>query len=71
MNPVTARLWVSVLRDVVIIFVAAFMAVFETVAVSEPNLYVLALAGTLFGVPAALRLDDFYRKERTGEHTPE
>lgn len=67
MNPVTARQWVSVFRDTAIIFVAGFMAIYETVFVSEPSVYILALAGTLFGVPAALNLDSLVRKKPDGE----
>lgn len=66
LNPATARLWVSVLRDLVILAVASFIAVYETVAVHEPNIYLLGLAGTLFGVPAALNLDALYRRGSEG-----
>jgi hypothetical protein len=62
MTPATARQWVSVFKDVAIILVAAFLAIHETISMGEPNIYVLGLAGTLFGVPAVMNLDALYRK---------
>ena len=50
------------LKDVVILLVAAFLAVYESVVEAEPNIYILGLAGTLFGVPAVLNLDALYKK---------
>lgn len=74
MTPETARLWVSVFRDLAIVLTAVFLAVFEAVAVVSPNVYVLGLAGTLFGVPAVLRADELMArssgKGRNGDNGP-
>lgn len=67
MSPETARLWVSVLRDLAVVLTAVFLAVFEATAVSSPNVYVLGLAGTLFGVPAVLRADELLARASRGK----
>lgn len=67
MSPETARLWVSVFRDLSIVLTGVFLAVFEATAVSNPNVYVLGLAGTLFGVPAVLRADEALARVSRGK----
>lgn len=67
MSPETARLWVSVFRDLAIVLTAVFLAVYEATAVHDPNAYVLGLAGTLFGVPAFLRADELLGRGTRGK----
>jgi hypothetical protein len=57
LDPKAAREWIRIVRDVVILFVAAFMLIYETIVVRSPNLYVLGAGLTLLGIPPALRLD--------------
>lgn len=62
MSQDTIRFLVSVFRDLVIILMAIFIATWETVAVRDPNIYLIALAASLFGAPLALRFDEARRK---------
>jgi hypothetical protein len=57
LDPKAAREWTRIARDIVILFVAAFMLIYETIVVQSPNLYVLGAGLTLLGIPPALRLD--------------
>lgn len=62
-DPEALSRWVPVVRDFVIVAVASFMLLYETVAVASPNQYVLGAAGMLLVSPAALRID---RRRRNG-----
>lgn len=58
MSPATARQWIRIVRDALIVIVATFIAIHETVTSREPNFYLLGFAATLYGIPAFLRLDE-------------
>lgn len=53
----TARAWVRILRDVFCVAVGAFMLVWETTNVANPNPYVIGGGLTALGLPAVIRLD--------------
>ena len=63
MDPEELSQWVPVLRDVVIVVVAVFILVEQTVFATAPNGYLIGIAGTLLVTPAALRAD---RRRRNG-----
>lgn len=58
MSPEALHAWVRVARDAAIIVIASFMLAHETLTEREPNIYIITAALALFGVPAALRLDE-------------
>lgn len=58
MNEATARAWMRIIRDALLVLVATFIAVHETISSGDPNFYLLAFAATLYGLPPALRLDE-------------
>ena len=62
MSPDEVRAWQSIFRDVVITLVAAFMLLYETIVVDDPNVYIIGAGLTLLGVPAAIRLDSIRRR---------
>jgi hypothetical protein len=61
LNPDVVNAWLSILRDVVITMVAAFMLIYETVVKTTPNPYIIGAGLTLLGVPPAIRLDRIRR----------
>lgn len=61
--------WVPIFRDLVIVVLAAFILVFETVITGNPNPYLVGAALTLLGAPAAIRVDALRRK--SGDDTDE
>jgi hypothetical protein len=69
LNPDAVNAWLSILRDVVITMVAAFMLIYETVVKATPNPYIIGAGLTLLGVPPAIRLDRLRRKNGNG-HSP-
>ncbi len=70
MDPDVLAAWTSILRDFVIVFLAAFMLVYETVWVT-PNAYIVGAGLALLGVPPALRLDSRRReKKRDADDDP-
>lgn len=58
------RAWQRIFRDAVIVIVGGFMLVYETVAASVPNPYVIGAGLVALGVPPALRYDE---KRRNGD----
>lgn len=58
MSPAAARAWIRIGRDILIVFVATFIAIHETVTSRDPNFYLLGFSATLYGIPAFLRLDE-------------
>lgn len=64
MTPERIDEWVTIFRDVVIVFLATFMLVYETAFAGEVNPYIVGAGLTLAGVPPALRLDG-RRKSRS------
>lgn len=68
MNEQTARAWLRICRDLILVCVATFVAIHETLAKGDPNFYLLAFAATLYGLPPALRLDERrFRGAQEGE----
>ncbi len=65
MDPDVLGAWTSILRDFVIVVLAAFMLVYETVFV-VPNAYIVGAGLALLGVPPALRLDSRRREKKRG-----
>lgn len=62
MTPEALRQWQAIFRDLVIVVLAAFMLVYETVVAREPNAYIVGAGLTLLGIPPALRADSWRRK---------
>jgi hypothetical protein len=63
-DPDVLRAWQTIFRDFVIVLLAAFMLIYETVWVT-PNAYIVGAGLTLLGIPPALRLD---RRRRDKKH---
>lgn len=66
-DPDALKAWQSIFRDIVITLVAAFMLIYETVFIQQPNPYVIGAGLTLLGVPPALRLDRLRRRGGDGD----
>lgn len=62
MNPDTLRAWQPVVRDFIIVLVATFILLHETLVNDEPNAYLVGAGLALLGAPAALRVDAFRRQ---------
>lgn len=62
MNPDTVKAWQPVLRDFVIVAVAAFILLHETVVSGNPNAYLIGAGLALLGAPVAIRADALKRK---------
>lgn len=58
MTPANARTWLRILRDLILVSVATFIAIHETISAGDPNFYLLAFSATLYGLPPFLRLDE-------------
>jgi len=67
LNPDAVTAWLSILRDIVITLVAAFMLIYDTVVKATPNPYIIGGGLTLLGVPPALRLDSLRRTKANGD----
>lgn len=65
MDQEAVRFAQGILRDLVLVCLAVFMLVHETVEDSSPDPLIVGAALTLLGVPAAVRLDD-RRRVRNG-----
>lgn len=63
MEPETLRKWIPVIRDLLIVAIAAFMLLYGTTYITEPGRLTLVIGGglTLLGVPAGLRVRDWVR----------
>ena len=70
MSPDEVRAWQAIFRDIVITLVAAFMLLYETIVVDDPNVYIIGAGLTLLGVPAAIRLDSIRRRGSGEENDP-
>jgi len=66
MTPEELRQWQSIFRDLVVVVLAAFMLVYETVVAGTPNAYIIGAGLTLLGIPAAVRADTWRRKGEGG-----
>lgn len=62
MTPDTLKAWQPVIRDFVIVLVATFILIHETIVNSDPNAYLIGAGLTLLGAPAAIRADALRRK---------
>lgn len=62
MSPDTFKAWQPVFRDFVIVLVASFILLHETLVSPDPNGYLIGAGLTLLGAPAALRADALKRK---------
>ncbi|MDQ3671683.1 MAG: hypothetical protein M3364_04490 [Actinomycetota bacterium] len=62
MDPEVVRAWLRVLRDFVIVVVAAFLLVHEALAVRAPDPTLVGAGLALLLGPAALRADEWLRK---------
>jgi len=64
MEPEELTEWVPIVRDVVIVLLAAFLLIYGVIAIQEPTVLgiVLGAALTLLGAPAAIRVDALRRK---------
>jgi hypothetical protein len=51
------RAWQRIIRDTLLVSIGAFMLVYETVATSSPDPYVIAGGLAALGLPPAIRLD--------------
>jgi hypothetical protein len=69
LNPDAVNAWLTILRDIVITLVAAFMLIYDTVVKTTPNPYIIGGGLTLLGVPPALRLDRL-RRTKNGDSNP-
>lgn len=49
--------WLGIIRDCLIVALATFMLIFETVFTPDPNVEIIGAALALFGLPPVLRLD--------------
>jgi hypothetical protein len=58
MSEANARAWLRIARDAILVCVATFIAIHETLASRDPNFYLLAFSATLYGIPPALRWDE-------------
>ncbi len=69
MQPERLAAWISILRDIVIVFLAAFMLVFATTWIHDPTVLAIVIGGglALLGVPAALRVDSRRRNTDEGQ----
>jgi hypothetical protein len=52
-----AETWLGIIRDALIVMLATFMLIFETVFARTPNVEIIGAALALFGLPPVLRLD--------------
>lgn len=65
MDEKSARAWLRIVRDTILVGVATFVAIHETVSKGDPNFYLLAFSATLYGLPPVLRLDE--RRFKSGD----
>lgn len=70
MEPETLRKWIPVIRDSLIVLIAAFMLLYGTTYVKEPGRLTLIIGGglTLLGVPAGLRVRDWVQRNGNGKN---
>lgn len=59
------RAWQRIFRDTVIVMVGTFMLLYETVAVTNANVEILAAALACYGLPPLLRFE-FRRDDQNG-----
>lgn len=62
MDPEAVRAWQRILRDFVIVALAAFILVHETITEGTPNPTLVAAGLVLLGLPPALRVDEWLRR---------
>ncbi len=65
MDPDVLAAWTSILRDFVIVVLAAFLLIYEAVF-TIPNAYIVGAGLALLGVPPALRLDGRRKQKKQG-----
>lgn len=65
MTPEEAKAWLRVLRDLVIVAVGAFILLHEEISVRSPNPYLIAAGLAALGVPAALRADEWFKRDKS------
>lgn len=58
--------WLRIFRDFVVVLLACFILIYETVRVPSPSPELLAVALVLLGLPPVLRLDEKRRKNGNG-----
>lgn len=67
MDPRIVRQWQSIFRDTVIVFVGAFILLYETAFARVVDWQLIAAALTCFGLPPALRVDLRRKGEKEDE----
>lgn len=67
MDRSTTDRWISRSRDILIVVVATFMLVFETVFARSPNAEIIGAGLALLGLPPFLRLDLRTRSEKKAD----
>lgn len=70
MDKDAVKFWQGVLRDTVVLVVAAWILVHETLEDSSPSPLLIGAAITLIGVPAAARVD-IRRRENGSNGSPQ
>lgn len=60
MTPDAARAWIGVLRDFAVVALGIYIVLHE-VQSGDANEFLLGFAGTLFGFPALIRVDEWKR----------
>lgn len=63
MDPKIVQAWQRILRDLVIVFVGAFILVHETLTKDVPNPYLIGAGLAALGIVPALRLDEKRSKD--------
>ena len=67
-DPEIVRAWIRIVRDLVIVAVATFILVHETVTSRDPNPTLVGAGLVLLGIPPALRADEWLRRrDRNGD----
>lgn len=69
-DPKVYRAWQRIIRDLLLVSVGAFMLIYETIATSSPDPYVIAGGLAALGLPPAIRLDLRGRVEKDDDENP-
>ena len=61
--------WVPIIRDLVIVILAAFLMIYGVIRVNDPTVLGIVLGAglTLLGAPAAIRVDALRRRMNGGK----
>ena len=69
MQAETVNEWVPIIRDLVIVILAAFLMIYGVIRVNDPTVLGIVLGAglTLLGAPAAIRVDALRRRTNGGK----